>query len=211
MRSRASDSRLWIGPSGTEGRPRDGSSNLPGAIPLFLAHNSRVWRKSVPVLPEFSMIGDPLAIQASFSFDSAGIPAEGLGHPLPDLVRHSERLVSRLVKQTEPSDEDVHEGPSHLLVDRHLDFDPDIWQAVHDPIPGPGRLQISADLLGGEAGLKTEGRGLVEPHPAEVRERASGRTEWAFLCRRRGRPCETSGNENDDILGHRPVRRQFSP
>src|SRR2546426_6640419 len=32
MRSRASDSRLWIGPSRTEGRPRDGSSNLPGAI-----------------------------------------------------------------------------------------------------------------------------------------------------------------------------------
>src|SRR2546427_12311466 len=34
MRSRASDSRLWIGPSRTEGRPRDGSSNLPGAILL---------------------------------------------------------------------------------------------------------------------------------------------------------------------------------
>src|SRR3989449_5122910 len=32
MRSRVSDSRLWIGPSRTEGRPRDGSSNLPGAI-----------------------------------------------------------------------------------------------------------------------------------------------------------------------------------
>src|SRR5439155_11604779 len=151
MRSRASDSRLWIGPSGTEGRPRDGSSNLPGAIPLFLAHNSRVWRKSAPVLPEFSMIGDPLAIQASFSFDSAGIPAEGLGHPLRDLVRHSEVLVSRLGKQAEPSDEDVHEGHSHLLVDRHLHFGPYVRHVVDDPIPGPGRLQVSSDLLGGEA------------------------------------------------------------
>src|SRR2546425_5854409 len=102
MRSRASDSRLWIGPSRTEGRPRDGSSNLPGAIPLFLAHNSRVWRKSFPGLPEFLMIGDPLAIQASFSFDSAGIPAAGLCPPLRDLLRHSERFVSRLVKQAEP-------------------------------------------------------------------------------------------------------------
>src|SRR5437899_8209179 len=113
MRSRASDSRLWIGPSGTEGRPRDGSSNLPGAIPLFLAHNSRVWRKSAPVLPEFSMIGDPLAIQAGLAFNSAGIPAEGLGHPLPDLLPPSEGFGSRPGKPAEPSEQDVHQGHSH--------------------------------------------------------------------------------------------------
>src|SRR3989442_11566802 len=83
MRSRASDSRLWIGPSRTEGRPRDGSSNLPGAIPLFLAHNSRVWRKSVPVLPEFSMLGHSLTIEAGFPVHPADLPPHGPRPPPP--------------------------------------------------------------------------------------------------------------------------------
>src|SRR5256885_2943329 len=195
MRSRASDSRLWIDPERSKGdlatavricpglsptcgpEYRDRPRQRPRVRPSEEAGFTTNTMSATTVHPERSMFRHERPVCFDFPRRAIRIPFEHFRHPRGDLRRGFVRLIRGFVKEAESPDEDIRQREGHFLMHRDVDLHPRLVPPFHDRVSSCRGAEISRHLIRRVSDLELEGGRFVETQADEFLERSDGRAE----------------------------------
>src|SRR2546421_10966507 len=229
MRSRASDSRLWIDPKRSKGDLATAVRICPGLSPTCrLEYWDRLRQRrpvrppeeagftmntmsATTVHPERPMFRHECPVFLDLPRRAIRIPSEHLRHPRGDLRRGFVCLIRCFVKEAESPDEDVRQREGHFLMHRDVDLRPHVVPSLHDRVASCRGVDMSRDLFGRESDLEIECGRFVETQGEEFLERSDGRAEGALRRQVSRSLAETDFYHVDDRFGHRPMGRELAP
>src|SRR5881397_874831 len=228
MRSRASDSRLWIG----RRRRRETSRRQFESARGYPSHAARIDHafgmtanrkgrrptelhvpdlKSAAMVDSESLMGaDQVFVSADLEVHPLRIPAQDLSYPFGHYCRRANSLVRRLVEKTQPADQHVRNCHRHLFIHRDVHLRPRVRSRREDSFSGGRCAEEPPDLLRRVATLEMKSGLLVETKARELVERTQWRAERTIPCGARPRAAESECEEPADLFGHAPMRRQLA-
>src|SRR5213594_4681779 len=186
MRSRASDSRLWIGRRRrreTSRRQFESARGYPSYVaiavaPLLVASRVTMKTMSASMVGLKSLMGaDEVFVRADLEFHPLRIPAQDLSHPFRYHRSGAHSLVRRFVEETQPADQHVRNCHGHLFIHRDVHLRPCVRGRRQDSFSGGRTVEEPAQLLRPIPTLEVKGGLLVETKVREVIERAQWRAK----------------------------------
>src|SRR5881397_3684972 len=220
MRSRASDSRLWIGRrrrGETSRRQFESARGYPSQAArtdkaLGKTANRNGWRPtelhvpnlmSAPLVGSKSLMGaDEVFVRADLEFHPLRIPAQDLSHPFRYHRSGAHSLVRRFVEETQPADQHVRNCHGHLFIHRDVHLRPCVRGRRQDSFSGGRTVEEPAQLLRCIPTLEMKSGLLVETKARELVERTERRAERTIPCGARPRAAESECEEPADLFGH---------